>query len=975
VKAALVYVGIVILAVAVAFAVGVPLLRPPKKIIYAKPRAAGPTTVVSRVRKTHTLYLASPSKLAASEVSQTPPTLIMRELVRQALLVAARDGLGMYTRDGVLREPVPDRDMRDGALRLDVGFRQGPVIPVSVFEDGARGVKIYNQDVRLAGNVDHPDLIKLVEEVEGLSRVRYVQLLKDAGFSAVAAATQGAKSSEGETADLGKARERLDELTEVSQFAAIRAGHTALRAGSSKAALGVLVRGYANLAQLTRAEWSPATDVYAARSLLYAQRMVATDPKDAFARWHRAYALAMFGEHRQALQEVGEARKLGKQPDAPPAPAWGELLELLCRYQTGKLIKAAGENKAVAPLSLFMAFLTAENCGSDTYSIEIAGKALEANPKCARIIEAICEKSGVAYLHKWTEMGPAVHEAALANEMGELGMLPKNVEGTVAQLRQSGPQPVVAAVVGAELVKSQEEAEPSWAAVGRTLQEIDFYQVRRRAEFMAQWWGVDTSEFVRQATPLVAEHPYFPLIKAYGLYTGRQPGAFEVYQTLGPMEFVDPRVNIGRAVQLTQIMDDNNRLIGEVAWRRALQDMDLTAYDIEPTLPVNHPDQLRSDRYGPLRRAWQARFASPFNALAKAAYVLLSWNEAEKSLDLWTKREHPDHPAIFGALGRKYAELKEYDKSEKNWLAYLKIAHDGPAYRELADVNLKDGKEDKWLATLEESLKFEDYGLEHSITNEKIARHYIETKAFEKAKLYADAAAQSGSEASMRLAIECYEGLKQWDVAEKFVREEMDRYRQPLGWMVWCKRTGHGDLAAATAMAKQHLQTIAGQTNSNALGAMAMVALLENDLPGAAAPLRMEFDADEGPWAGVHLGLIYVEQGKKDVAKEVLQKAAVAGNGYIGQRHLAVVAQYMASALPPDSVRFSVTDIHFAADSLLERQQVEVWYVVGKFLKVQGRKEEAVECLKRAAVGTSDRLDAVLAIQELRGMGEMAGEF
>ena len=422
------YVGIVVVALALAVAVGLPLLRPPKKVIYAKPTPPPPATVPSRARHTNTLYLAAPAKLSPSEVSQPAPTLIMRELPRQAILMAARDGLGLFTRDGVLREPPPDHDVRDGSLRVDVGFRQGLVMPLSVFEDGARGIKIYSQDVRLAGNADNIDVLKLIEEMEGLSRGKYVRLLKDAGFKESAAATQP-----DETPDIQKARQHLDELTEVSQFAAVRAAHAALKAGPSPAAMGILVRGYANLAQLARAEWSPATDVYAARSLLYAQRMVATDPKDPLAHWHRAYALAMFGMHRQAMEvDIREARKLAKETEnAEPPPAWTGLLELLCRYQTDKLVKSASQNKSVAPLAMFMAFLTAENCGSDTYSIEIAKKALEANPRCVRIIEAICEKSGVAYLHVATEMGPAVHEAALADEMAELSPLPTNVEGAV----------------------------------------------------------------------------------------------------------------------------------------------------------------------------------------------------------------------------------------------------------------------------------------------------------------------------------------------------------------------------------------------------------------------------------------------------------------------------------------------------------------------------------------------------------------
>ena len=76
------------------------------------------------------------------------------------------DGLGLFTRDAVLREPPPDHDVRDSSLRLDAGFRQGPVIPISVYEDGVKGIKIYSQDLRTTGNVEHPEMLKLTEEVE-----------------------------------------------------------------------------------------------------------------------------------------------------------------------------------------------------------------------------------------------------------------------------------------------------------------------------------------------------------------------------------------------------------------------------------------------------------------------------------------------------------------------------------------------------------------------------------------------------------------------------------------------------------------------------------------------------------------------------------------------------------------------------------------------------------------------------------------
>ena len=88
-KSLAVYLGIVILAVVLAGVVTLPLLRPPKKVIYAKPTPPPPMTVPSRERRTNTLYLAAPSKLAAAETSQAAPNLIMRELARQSILLAA----------------------------------------------------------------------------------------------------------------------------------------------------------------------------------------------------------------------------------------------------------------------------------------------------------------------------------------------------------------------------------------------------------------------------------------------------------------------------------------------------------------------------------------------------------------------------------------------------------------------------------------------------------------------------------------------------------------------------------------------------------------------------------------------------------------------------------------------------------------------------------------------------------------------
>src|SRR6202011_2878862 len=92
----------------------------------------------------------------------------------------------------------------------------------------------------------------------------------------------------------GGVEDRLGVMTYLSQVAALRQLHAAMRErGESPALLGGLARAYATLGILIEFHWNAAHKVCKARALLYAQRLVARDPKAPAGRWHRAYALAL----------------------------------------------------------------------------------------------------------------------------------------------------------------------------------------------------------------------------------------------------------------------------------------------------------------------------------------------------------------------------------------------------------------------------------------------------------------------------------------------------------------------------------------------------------------------------------------------------------------------------------------------------------------------------------------------------------
>src|ERR1700722_10392065 len=246
-----------------------------------------------------TLYLASALPLRAADNSVVWLTetndpkqdshggLLGRELFRQSFLIAARDGLGLQTRDQSLREwrgdPPPEQT-------IECAFQNNHL---TVRLLGAHPAVIYQR--RLPSQWCRA-LTDMLDHIENQSRGEFVTALRNHGYSGRASAV-----NPGEPAPAG-AEEMLGAFNELSQFSALRITHQAISTdGESPQRLGILVRAYANLGILTRFHWDTDYDVYVARSILYAQRMVAADPKSAVALWHRAYAFAFAGLNAAAL--------------------------------------------------------------------------------------------------------------------------------------------------------------------------------------------------------------------------------------------------------------------------------------------------------------------------------------------------------------------------------------------------------------------------------------------------------------------------------------------------------------------------------------------------------------------------------------------------------------------------------------------------------------------------------------------------
>ena len=187
---------------------------------------------------------------------------LVREFFRQAFLIAARDELQLTTRDAWLGDAMPGEG---DDPPFDLKSQPVPGTPLQVLRGylpNAKDVKRY--ELKLRG-----DLPYLVTEAEKLSRTKFVESLRAAGYSGKANVWKADAPLPDRIESL------LVEMNFISQFQAVRELHEAIHSGGeSPALLGGLVRGYANLGLLTEYLWHPEHKVFKARALLYAQRMV-----------------------------------------------------------------------------------------------------------------------------------------------------------------------------------------------------------------------------------------------------------------------------------------------------------------------------------------------------------------------------------------------------------------------------------------------------------------------------------------------------------------------------------------------------------------------------------------------------------------------------------------------------------------------------------------------------------------------------
>jgi hypothetical protein len=458
---------------------------------------------------------------------------LIKELARQAMVMAAREEFGLRVSDASLGEPAPARLPADRHLRVRTSFQitwQPKVWQVFAGPTGSEqslweGTGPF---VALGNYVDKP--ADAVAAAERLTRGRLKDCLAAARFEP----RPGRRSDAPVPAEVEKL---LGQMRETSQFAAVRLLHREVRdKGESDALTAALARGYAHLALLTELRWSPAPTTFKARALLYAQRLLARSPDSAAARRHRAYAAGLAGLHKLALEDLAAAAKLAADPKAAPAP-WVEVLDAYLHFDLGRLRRA--RTRSDSPLARLLEYLAVEQPLTPVATIRAGREYLADDPECYRVHDGQCHTRGLGHQHRATLAGLETFTDTIARRLRELPDLPKPVAAVLANDEFSEAE--LYAALRAAGDPAADRGEPTWAALASTLQDVRLVLSWYRLYFMGHSWAVPTEETARELLPALAGHPLRPLIESFTLDPRRNPDGVRRMHTAAPVNQLDLR--------------------------------------------------------------------------------------------------------------------------------------------------------------------------------------------------------------------------------------------------------------------------------------------------------------------------------------------------------------------------------------------------------------------------------------------------
>ncbi|HET6883753.1 MAG TPA: tetratricopeptide repeat protein [Pirellulales bacterium] len=908
--------------------------------------------------------------------------LLVREVVRQSFLIAARDGAGRPTRDGVLREALPStaslkpmesrfffQAVSDSWLEIERPRNLGNEL-------------LLKQPFRIDASDGQRTLIlpKLVAQAEAWSRTKFVDTLRDINYQ-----IDGGQSDQ--VGGVGVEVEQcLSQMDPLAQFAALRRLHAQIRAeGESTERLAELCRAYALLGALTESRFSPVHKVFKARALLYAERSVASRPTSPLPLWSRAFVRSLVGVHQLAMDDIEAANKLAaaspESSDAGRPPRWLEPVDAYCHFDDKRLAAETGPN---APLAALLRLFIAESSQSLSLILETAQTVLKSSPNCDRALDPLVGDSGTLGTRRMAAtVGRRVVSGRLQERLSLLPDLPaaiKNALGAdvaaAADDELDATDPIGGGMAQcAELIKrlrgavDEDIGEPSWGALATLLEDANFTQVWREFTFHYHSLGNGDDGPLAEWRSLVVDHP---LKDAIG-EAATEDGMATVPEDMRTFDFEPREVWLLSHAKPFGKKNDN-------AFWKASENVDWTYAD----LLLRHRLRIQLGTRGRFVAWEQAHLKdllriSPFSPQSVALFIADGEEDSVKDrIDEWEKKYAEDGTVQF-ALGKRYKELKQNDAAERCLQRAVALLPEKRHYEELATLYAERGDRQRWQSTLEDFLKQPSYGLEDDNVRVQLANYFASRHEWHKSLEFAEKAAQSYAAWAMLAAARAHEALGQWQEAERWYQATSYQYAsEGLAWYLFCKRTGQGDLATARDVAANTVQSMEPGLKGKDLWRGVALNVLEGR-PAAALELAERMFRDDRDTQFMVLAALVADEANEAATRDRLLKDAeihqLSDKPYAfrdeePQREYI----YLASAFAHDLAQGGKAELELDnIDQLLSRaaenRRVAGQFLVGYYLALHGKPDTAAEYFKHAMVSSPGLVFRTFAGQRLLAMG------
>lgn len=791
------------------------------------------------------LYVRTEFLPYKTTVDRGIPYRMGREIVRQAVLLAARDELGWGTCDETLHETLPRTAAAVHVMVMERADLHGKwnvkLIPESAIGD----VWEKTYDYIPSGDRMYADMIP---KLEADTRGAFREALLSMGVQDQQPAVQDPQPPGQEIEKL------LGKVDFISQFGAVRAAHQAIgKHGETPEWLSVLVRGYAHLALLTRHHWSTATEVFSARSWLYAQRMYVATGESDLATWHRAYAWAFGGALQHALENLAvltpekNAEDAGNALATPPG-SWASVVEPYCRFDRGKLIEMTDQDASEHPWALPLWFEIVTAYREPFWIFEVGQRVHDTCPAAYHVYYDMVHHGGyLSLMRTGDHWGWMAFAEEVPKNYRELPEIPQSTSQLAAQQQPAAgwlpgwlerqddaEEPPAISVQLAGLLREETAQTPtgdlSWSALASLLEDEQFVLVASHLSNISNAVEQSLADEVAQLMPLVAKHRFAKFIEAHR-YNYRRDHA-ELQELLQGFQIPDPRMNMVRMYNYTwNVTDASGQSLGHTSYGRSGRNFTL------PGMTEYCASSFGYSTFGAERDvdmfAREYRAIAPHADIATQIRIMGTKQVTVEELKAW-ENELRESPSAFSALAARYAQLREDEAAIRCYERSLELVPNLEATLKLAQLYEWRKEWEKWEKTLLAFLDSEDLGLQHSTAQQALAYGYANRGLWRKARPYAVAAAEVWSSSGLQAASHICEGLAEWEDSEQWMRSTSEAYPSLWGyaWYFWCRRNGRGDERAAADLAARHFAAPLPDTRDTNL-ARGTYCLLQSNLRGA----------------------------------------------------------------------------------------------------------------------------------------------